>query len=445
MGRAALLVVAHATDHPAVDSLVAGALAEALRADAESLTLCRFAPLDAGCRVPGCAEHVARAGALQANGMFWLERAGRDVEILGDLPERETAGRTILSVNPALLDAETLSALREWAAARGQWASVVEADGGFDVFHGSPESGARLVRSRLFRDAFGRLPPLDPDEILPELRARFGGAPATKLPLVRDKALPGPRLVIVGSRSHHHDVYPAALASLGDAVDHLGLVPEIGFLDHRDVPAAEWEESLRARDGLLLPGGSDMSQADGQIAAATAALAQDLPTLGLCLGMQTMTTAFLRARCGVADAALEEISPEAPIRSFIRALGANGAPVHYLGEREIAIAPDTRLAEFYGSLRTTERLNHRYYLNPDFVPRLAQAGLQVSAATADTAGVAEGVEAAAQRFFIGIQGHPELKSRRAAPHPVVSAFLRAASRHKTHPTFATKTVEQETP
>ena len=97
---------------------------------------------------------------------------------------------------------------------------------------------------------------------------------------------------------------------------------------------------------------------------------------------------------------------------------------HRLGEKPIFITPNSRLNTLLG-MASTVRCNHRYKLNPELVPRLQDAGLVVAARDA-SGSIAETVELNGHPFFVGMQGHPELKSRKEAPHPVIKAFLEAA-------------------
>jgi CTP synthase len=419
-----LLVVVHATDQPGTDCLVAGALGEAL-AGGSQLSLFRLAPAGATFRSVGCTEHATQEGTLQANGMFWLERAGRSVATLDRLPGAALRTATVVSANLTILDGQHVEALHRWARERGAlWATVVEVAAGFDVYLGPPSDGRRLVKRLLVRDAYGRLPPIDAGDLVPDVAHIFQGL-AVMAPAV--PVGPQPRIVVVGHKAHFAQIYPAVLASLGDAADQLGMAPAVSCVAHQDIADGGWTSVLKDADGLVLPGGTEMSQVEGQIAAATAALEQDLPTLGLCLGMQTMTTAFLRRSCGLTGAHLEETTADAPTLSFIRLRDSDGRPLHYLGEREMVVRPNTRLAALYQKPDAVERLNHRYHLNPDLIPALEQRGLTVSATTADT-GVAEAAEVPGRHFFLGIQGHPELRSRRFAPHPAVVGLLREAAK-----------------
>jgi len=419
------LVVAHETDRAGIDCSVAAALSELLGNDA---VLCRISGTRRAFPAPGSVEHVVAEGPLQPNGVYWLERSGCAMTSFERLYDRDPPNPVVVSINPFLLEAEAVAEIRSWATGRANWVTVETTKAGHEVFLGDPQGGRRLVRQPLRRDDFGRLAPLAPGDLIPEV-AEAIGIPLSELCTSprRISAEGDLRVIVVGAQGHLLDVYPAVLASLGDAADQLGLELRIHCLPPDERILTDWSEELKEVDGLVLPGGSDMSQVKAQIAAATSAFHIDLPTLGLCLGMQTMTTAFLRRVAGASDADLEETTPASPIHSFIRLRDAKGEPAHYLGERAIAVQPGTCLSTLYGGLHVVERLNHRYHLAPELAPILGKHGLLVTARTADT-GVAQGIEAPGHRFFIGIQGHPELRSRRGKPHPVVLGFLSAAAR-----------------
>jgi len=200
------------------------------------------------------------------------------------------------------------------------------------------------------------------------------------------------RVGIVGEALHHRLVYPAVLATLADAAERAGLAVEPVFFDGA-IPSG--------LDGLILPGGCDMRQVPAQIAAAQTALDQDLPTLGLCLGMQSMATALIGARWP--DAAFEEIAGPGERRSFVRLRDGDGGAQHRLGERRLIPRPDSCLARLLPD-GAAVRVNHRYALNPEIVADPPAGSVLHVAAD----GVAEAIEVPAHRFFLGLQGHPEL-------------------------------------
>lgn len=215
---------------------------------------------------------------------------------------------------------------------------------------------------------------------------------------------------------HRPDGNPAPLATLGDAADRLDLPVEPVFLD----PDALNEELPRDLAGVILPGGGNMRAVPAQIAAATTALARNLPALGLCLGMQAMATALVRCD-GWADATLEEISGPGPGRSFTSLRDASGKGWHRLGEIVVRPVANTVLNRLWHE-EIALRVNHRYALAPD-IPGLAGAIIH-----RDLAGIADAIEMPGHRFFVGLQGHPEL-GRSAKLDRLWDAFLIAADSH----------------
>ncbi|MCW2241734.1 glutamine amidotransferase-related protein [Azospirillum canadense] len=413
-----LLLVTHETDEPALDGAVAGLLAVRFGA--------RLRRLRGGRDLPGLdvRQHVLAGGGLAANGLLWAERASGQpvdagVEIAGPgdlpadglLPDRSVA----VAVNPQVTGDGSTAALRAEAERRGWPVRTVQVvpdgerlvalvDGRID---GAEEVG------RWQRDGFGRPMPAGTP------------APASDRPALR--------IVILGTEAYHRRQYPAALAALGDAADDLGLAVVVRFVAPDDLAAlrALVEGTMGRVDGILLPGGSDMGQVEGQITAARLALRRDLPTAGLCLGMQSMATAALRERLGLEEACLAEANPAAPVHSIVPRPDGEGGR-HRLGDDATDLMPASRLGQLYGRARTVERYNHRYVLNPALVPDLERVGVSVPALSA-THGTADAVEVADHPFFIGMQGHPELNSAPGRAHPLLRGFLRAAAGRSRNP------------
>ncbi len=238
----------------------------------------------------------------------------------------------------------------------------------------------------------------------------------------------GSRIVVVGDADRLHRVYPAVLAALGDAADAAGIAPAVRIVDPT-AAAADPAGVLAGAAGVILPGGADLTQVTGQAALAGAALARDVPVLGLCLGMQSMTLAVARGSGDIAGAALAELDPTAPALLFEPIGGAAGRPAHRLGDVETVVTAGTRLDRRLASAggpprRLVERANHRYRLAPRYRSPLRDAGLTVAAA--DPQGdIDYVVEHEGAACFIGFQGHPELQSRPGAPHPGYALFLDA--------------------
>ena len=222
------------------------------------------------------------------------------------------------------------------------------------------------------------------------------------------------RIGLLGDAHHHRHIYPAVLARIGDAADRTGVAVEPVI-----VPAAEaaLPGVLERLHGMILPGGADMNQVAPQIAVAAHALARGLPVLGLCLGMQSMTTALVRASLWP-DAAFEEVAGPGPHRSFVRMRTRDGTGLHRLGERPFRPVAGTRLGALLpdGAML---RMNHRYRFNPDIDATRLPAVLHWNGDIVDA------VEVPAHPFFIGLQSHPELGCDPALPR-VWDAFVQAA-------------------
>jgi CTP synthase len=395
-----ILLVEHATPVPAVDGLAAAEVAArvggiVVHTVAGGAGLGRF----------DCAQHVLRSGALAPNGLLWAERAtGRPV---GEAVDRGAVASlpddvVVVPVNPAVpAQVEAAERIRAKAARIGRAVEdirVEDVDGGWRV--GAGKDGAPL---RL--DAFGR-PVAD------------GATPVA--------AGAAPVVLVVADERLQRDVYPANLAALGDAAEALGIAVEVRFADPRRTSATDLAGLIGRADGVVLPGGSDMEQVAGQIEAARAALRADVPTLGLCLGMQSMCTAVAQDLAGLTGANLAEADPSAPIKTFVRLNDPSGRPEFRLGGRTTRVSPGSLFAGIVDAPEIEVRYNHRFVLDPALHDRLMAAGLRVGGWHIDR-DLVDAVELPGHRFFVGMQGHPELTSRREAPAPVVKAFLAAAA------------------
>lgn len=403
-----LLLVLHATPYPALDGLIAGEFAGQRGARVVTAVTggAGHARFDA-------VQHVLAHGELAPNGLVWAERAtGQPVPPPVDRGAvvREP-GTVVVPLNPLLpAHEEARARIRATAARAGREVETYEVHETGGLFELRPEGQATPV-GRWRRDMFGRPMP--------------AGAP---FPV---PAGPVRRVMIVADEGRMREVYPAVLAALGDAAEAHGAGLDLVVVDPRDEPDASdvraWERRLADMDGLLLPGGSDMEQVAGQIAAARAAIRHDLPTVGLCLGLQTMTTAVAQEICGLNDVNLAEADPEAQTKSFVRLHDAYGRPMHRLGLQTCRLTPGSRLAALAGADTLAVPSNHRFVLDPALEARLAGGGLLVCGRQAEN-DHADAIDVPALRFFLAMQGHPELASRRGAPHPLLAGFVAALAR-----------------
>lgn len=217
---------------------------------------------------------------------------------------------------------------------------------------------------------------------------------------------------LIGRHRDQCDSYPANLFSLHAAAQQLDLSLEIRLL-----PPVELSADLHELDdlhGVVLPGGSSMAAVLGQIAIAKATLQSGLPTLGLCLGMQSMCTAVVQKNAGFEQAILAEVAPEATLHSFIPFNDHR----HRCGL--FAFPADTPFNRM--------PYNHRYYFNPRLVPQLLAGSIDITVQTND---IVEAISAREHPYWQGVQGHPELMSRPNAPHPLFMKFLQAVENSAT--------------
>lgn len=400
-----ILLVAHATLLPALDGMIAGEMAAEHGA--------RFTTLvtgGAGLSRFDCVQHPLAHGELAPNGILWAERAsGIAVEAPVDrgAVARLDAETVLVPINPAIRAQEDAAArIEATAEAAGRPVErydVEEQDGIFVVRrrgNADPVATWRL-------DRFGR-----------PVRASDSPPAADDAPL---------RILVIGDESLQREVYPANVAALGDAADALGLDVSLRFIDPREPQERPWEKILAEVDGVLLPGGSDMEQVRGQIEIARAAMRTDVPTLGLCLGMQTMATAVAQERGGFNDANLAEADPAAQTKTFVRLHDEHGRPEFRVGARRCRVVPGSSLAKWLDGAADIEvRCNHRFVLDSALHDGLVAAGLRISGLQAER-DIADAIEVPDLRFFLGMQGHPELSSRRDRPHPLIAGFLAVAA------------------
>jgi CTP synthase len=234
------------------------------------------------------------------------------------------------------------------------------------------------------------------------------------------------RIALVGTERDHQGVNPTTLAALGDAADAQDMDVEITFITPQSIDIDNVARLFAGVDGIVLPGGSDMSRVPGQVTAARYALVSRVPVAGLCLGMQTMATAAAQLASGSDDVALAEANPAASLHSFVRLTADDGSNVHRLGDQVVEIEKGSRLREILGD-RFTVRTNHRFRLNPRVLGLLNDAGVTVCAKDA-SGHIADAIEARDHPFYIGMQGHPEVSSAAGRAHPFLCAFLETAFR-----------------
>ncbi|HCC22804.1 TPA: CTP synthase [Candidatus Falkowbacteria bacterium] len=209
------------------------------------------------------------------------------------------------------------------------------------------------------------------------------------------------------------------------------------------INSEEYEEEpaklseLSQYDGIIVPGGFGTRGIEGKISAIEYVRQNGIPYLGLCYGMQLATIEFARHVAGIKDATTSEVDPDAkhqiihtnPEQEKNIAANRYGSSMR-LGAYPCELAPDSISAKAYNKTKISERHRHRYEFNNDYREQLEQAGLKFAGVSPDNK-LVEVIELPNHPFFVGVQFHPELKSRPLTGHPLFNAFIEAAAEHKT--------------
>ncbi len=234
------------------------------------------------------------------------------------------------------------------------------------------------------------------------------------------------------------DVYISVLEAIKYSAYALNLKPEITYLSAQTFSDKEKLKELKKYDGVLVPGGFGKTGIEGKLNVIEYVRKQKIPYFGICYGMQLMVLEYAKNILKLKDASTEEINPKAPdlvvgIMSEQREKIAKkdmGGTMR-LGQYEAVLKKGSIAAKAYKATTIVERHRHRYEVNNTYVERLEKAGLVFSGTSPDgnLMEIAE-LPAAVHPFFVGVQFHPELQARPLAPHPIFTAFIRAAYEHK---------------
>jgi CTP synthase len=189
---------------------------------------------------------------------------------------------------------------------------------------------------------------------------------------------------------------------------------------------------IEEADGILIPGGFGVRGIEGKIAAARIAREQNIPYLGVCLGMQMAVAEFARHVAGMDGANSSEFDPETPfpvvdLLPEQKEVADMGGTMR-LGADPVKLHAGTKAREIYGEAVIYERHRHRYEVNNFLRRRLEAAGLVVSGTTPDER-LVEIIELPEHPFFVASQFHPEFKSRPERPAPLFREFVGAAQRY----------------
>ena len=240
-------------------------------------------------------------------------------------------------------------------------------------------------------------------------------------------------IALVGKYVQLHDAYLSVEESLFHAGTACGAVVHIRWIDSETVTPENVAQKLAGCSGVLVPGGFGDRGIEGMIAAARYARESGLPYFGICLGMQIAVIEFARHVLGWADAHSTEMAPQTthPVIDLMPdqvGVSSKGGTMR-LGQYPCVLAADSRARALYGQAEISERHRHRYEFNNDFRDRITAAGL-LPVGTSPDGRLVEIVEIPAHPWFVGVQFHPEFKSRPDRPHPLFKGFVAAALARK---------------
>ena len=234
---------------------------------------------------------------------------------------------------------------------------------------------------------------------------------------------------LVGKYVKLHDAY----LSVAEALNHAGYAyhshVRIHWIDSESITRENVGEILAGLQGILIPGGFGSRGIEGMILAAEYAREHKIPYLGICLGMQIAVIEYARNKAGLLDAHSGEFDEQCANKVIDFMPGQSedldkGGTLR-LGSYPCLIQENTKMEECYGADLIYERHRHRYEFNNTYREKLEQAGLRISG-TSPEGRLVETVELSDHPFYVGVQFHPEFKSRPNEPHPLFCGFIGAA-------------------
>ncbi len=237
------------------------------------------------------------------------------------------------------------------------------------------------------------------------------------------------KIALVGKYVQLHDAYLSVAEALRHAGYFHGCFVDIQWVDSETITSENARQILAGCGGVIVPGGFGSRGIEGKICAADLCRRENIPYLGICLGMQVAVIAFARSVCGMADANSREFDEDSrhKVIDFLPDQSdetAKGGTLR-LGAYPCKVLPGTQMHRCYGADLISERHRHRYEFSNEYRQSLVQGGLVISGTSPDGY-IVETVEIPNQDFYVGVQFHPEFKSRPNRPHPLFLGLIKAA-------------------
>jgi len=240
---------------------------------------------------------------------------------------------------------------------------------------------------------------------------------------------PKVKIAMVGKYLDMRDTYMSIIEALKAASWNNDRDLDLWWVDAEDIEKKKMSVSdLKKADGIVVPGGFGKRGTEGKIQAIKYARENNIPYLGLCLGMQLATIEFARNVVGIKDANSEEFEPKSKnavihIMESQKGIDRKGGTMR-LGAWPCVLHPGTKSRELYGKKEITERHRHRFEFNNSYRENFEKSGLTIAGTTPDEK-LVEVIEIKSHPFFVACQFHPEFNSRPDRPHPLFDGFIGA--------------------
>ena len=235
------------------------------------------------------------------------------------------------------------------------------------------------------------------------------------------------KIALCGKYVQLHDAYLSVAEALAHAGYENAAKVEIKWVDTEEMTRENYKKTLKDVDGIIVPGGFGGRGVEGMLLCAEYARVNNLPYFGICLGMQTAVIEYARNVLGYADANSSEFNPNS--KHCVIDLMPDQHGVKMGGTMRLGAYPCKVLGNImktsYGEDSVSERHRHRYEFNNDFREEIEKAGM-VIAGTSPDGTLVEAVEIPKNKFYIGVQFHPEFKSRPQSAHPIFREFIKSA-------------------
>ena len=237
-------------------------------------------------------------------------------------------------------------------------------------------------------------------------------------------------MAICGKYTKLEDSYASIIESLNHCSAHLGCKIHLQWLETTDLKDTSVLDGI---NGVIVPGGFGSRGTEGKIEIIRRAREENIPFLGLCLGLQLAVVEYARSVCHLKGANSTEFDPDTPfpvidILPEQKDIKEKGGTMR-LGAYEAVVKEGTMVSKLYQSLSISERHRHRYEVNPEYHKILTDNGLVFSGTSRDGR-LVEFIELPELRYFVATQAHPELKSRMEEPSSLFYGFVQAGLRSR---------------